>query len=81
MQNDPGFEEGSLIERERLRTVDLLILTILDQLLYKLEILFTFFTKQVNEEVNCNEPSPSVSVPWFKKWCLSRVLLSLCIRI
>ncbi len=74
MQNDPGFEEGSLTERGRLRTVALLVLTILDQLLYKLEILFTFFTKRatlMRRLTLMSLPRPSVSVSWFEYWCLS----------
>ncbi len=37
---------GTFIERRRLSTVDLLVLTSLDQLLFILKILLTFFTKQ-----------------------------------
>jgi hypothetical protein len=40
-----------------------------DKLLLILKILFTFFTKQasyLNEEVNCTEPFPSVSIPCLK---------------
>ncbi len=49
-------------------TVDLLLLTSLELLLFKMKILFTFFTKQAasNEEVNCTEASLSLSTP-----CLS----------
>jgi hypothetical protein len=47
-----------------LSTVDLLVLTSLDQLLLILETLFTFNnTSYLNEEVNCTKPSPSVGVP------------------
>jgi hypothetical protein len=44
----------------RLSTVDLLVLTSLDQLLFILKIVFTFFykTSYLNEEVNGIEPSP-----------------------
>jgi hypothetical protein len=32
-----------------------------------LQTLFTFVQKMyLNEEVNCTEPSPSVSVPWLR---------------
>jgi hypothetical protein len=45
--------------------VDLIVLTSLDHLLFKLKLLFTFFykTTNLNEEVNCAEPSASVSIP------------------
>ncbi len=58
---------GKPFWRERLNTVDLLVLTCLDQLLIILKILFTFFTvtSYINVEVNCTEPSPFVSVPGF----------------
>jgi hypothetical protein len=41
--------------------VDLLVLTSLDQLLFKTETNFSFFykTTYLNEEVNSTEPSPS----------------------
>ncbi len=43
----PGKEKpGKSYWRGRLRTVDLLVLTSLDQLLFILKILFTFLTKQ-----------------------------------
>ncbi len=46
-------------------TVDLLVLTSLDQLLFKLTLNFLFYKATfLNEEVNCTEPSPSVRVPW-----------------
>jgi len=41
------IEQGSLTERERLNTVDLIVLTSLDELLFIFKMLFTFFTKQV----------------------------------
>jgi hypothetical protein len=51
--------------RGRLSTVDLLVLTSLDQLLFYWKYL-TFFqkTSYPNQEVNGTEPSPSVSIPW-----------------
>jgi hypothetical protein len=49
--------KGSLTEG----MVDLLVLTSLDQLLFKMKIFFHLF--YLNEEVNCTETSPSVSVP------------------
>jgi hypothetical protein len=52
----------------RLSTVDLLVLTILDQILFKLKILFAFFckTSYLKEKVSSTEPSPSVSFPLWK---------------
>ncbi len=47
-----------------LYTVDLLVLTSLDQLLLVYKILFSFLQNKLNEEVNCTEPPSSVSVPW-----------------
>jgi hypothetical protein len=46
-------------------TVNLLVLASLDQLVFILKFLITFFykTSYLNEEVNCTEPSPSVRVP------------------
>jgi hypothetical protein len=57
---------GNPNSRERLSTVDLPVLTSLDQLLFKFEILRTLVRKTscFNEEVNCTEPSPSVGVFW-----------------
>ncbi len=56
---------GNPYWRERFSTVDLLVQTSLDQLLLRLKTLFTFLlNKLFNEEVNCTEPPPSVSVPW-----------------
>jgi hypothetical protein len=58
------LRQGTLTESEGISTVDFLVLSSSDQLILRLKILFTFVTKQVtlNEEVNCTEPSPSVSV-------------------
>ncbi len=42
---------------------DLLVLNSLDQLLFIVKLLVAFVTKSyLNEEVNCTEPSPLVSV-------------------
>jgi len=53
--------------RVRLGTVELFVLNILDQLIFKLKILFNIYicysTSYLNEEVNCTEPSPSVRLP------------------
>jgi len=53
--------------RGRFDTVDLLVLTSLDQLLLIMKILSTYLfykTSYLNEEVNCTKPSPSVSILW-----------------
>jgi hypothetical protein len=48
-----------------LSTVDLPVLTSLDQLLLVLKTQYTFYTTSyLNEEVNRTEPSPSLSLPW-----------------
>jgi hypothetical protein len=46
--------------------VGLIVLTSSDQLLFKLKIYFDFLykTSYLTEEVNGNELSPSVCVPW-----------------
>ncbi len=62
---DPSLEwyQGSLTEGERLSTVDLLVLTSLNQLIFNLQILFSFFYKtSFHNEANGTE-SPSVSIP------------------
>jgi len=52
--------------RGRISTLDLLVLTCLDQLLLIMKILFFSFykTNYLNEEVNCTYLPPSVRVPW-----------------
>jgi hypothetical protein len=56
--------QGSLTEGVRLSTVDLLVVTGLDQLFCFENITCIFYiTTYLNEEVNCTEPSPSVSNP------------------
>ncbi len=57
---------GNPYWRTRLNTVDFLVLTSLDQLFFPIEILNCLFTSYLNEEINCTEPSTSVSVPWTK---------------
>ncbi len=48
----------------RMNTVDLLVPTSSDQLLFVLKLYFSFFkTTYLNEDVLCNEPFPSVRVP------------------
>ncbi len=62
---DLAFDIGprKVYLRGRLSIVDLLVLTSLDQLLSKLNILFSFLKNNLNVEVNCTKPSPLVSVP------------------
>jgi len=56
---------GKSYWRARLSTVDLLVLTSINQLLFTMKILFTFYkTSYLNKEANCSEPFPSVSIPW-----------------
>jgi hypothetical protein len=56
--------EKSYRRGRRLCTVDLLVLTSLDQLLKLKNIISLLYkTSYLNEEVNCTEPSPSVGVP------------------
>jgi hypothetical protein len=50
--------------RGRLCTVELLVLTISDLLLFILKYL-DYKTNYLNEEVYCTEPFPSVNVPCF----------------
>jgi hypothetical protein len=60
----PLHNPGNPYWRGQLSTVDLHLLTSIDQLHLILKILFTFYkTSYLNEEVNCTEPSPSVKVP------------------
>ncbi len=58
--------QGTLNEGDGcLSTIDLLVLTSLDQLQYNTDNIIFFLTKTYNlkKEVNCTEPSPSDSVP------------------
>ncbi len=58
------FNQGSLTEGKRLSTVDLLVLTSLDQLLFYENIIFLFYkTSYLNWEVNRTEPSPFLVFP------------------
>jgi hypothetical protein len=63
--------------------VDLQVLTSLDQLIFMLKILFIFFykTSYFNEEVNCTEPYPSVSIPWYSTLVLIYITISLSVLI
>jgi hypothetical protein len=59
-------------------TVDLLPLTIFDQLLLGLKTLFTFLQK--NGKVNRTEPSASVNVPWvWYEHQLTALLVGVCL--
>jgi hypothetical protein len=75
--------QGSLTEGEGvlLYTVDLLVLTSLDQLIFKLIILISFLFKAsyLNEEVNCTEPSPYVSIPC--SWCCIAFIVMLSVVV
>ncbi len=44
----------------RISTIDFLVLTLWDQLLFILTLYFSFLQSNLNEEVNCTEPSPLV---------------------
>ncbi len=66
------FWPGNSYWRRRICTVDLLVLTSLNQLFVILKISFTFFykTSYLNMEANGTEPcSPLNSVPWFGPIC------------
>ncbi len=74
LQNFPGMVwPGYPYWRGRLSTVDLLVLTSLDQLNFKLEIWFTFVTKHTTllrrpAVLSCTEPSSSVSFLWLGQY-------------
>jgi hypothetical protein len=60
------FCQGSLTKGGRLSTVDLLVLTSLDQFFCIENIInLSYKTSYLNDVVNCAEPSPLVSIPWF----------------
>ncbi len=62
---------GKSYWRERLGTVDLLVLTSLYTLPLILELYFLFYkTTNLNEEVNRTEPFPSVRLPWPSSWII-----------
>ncbi len=62
----PLVLQGNPYRRERISTVDLLVPTCSHQCLLILNYIFLFYkTTYFNEEVECNEPTPSVSVPWY----------------
>jgi hypothetical protein len=56
----------------KLNTVDLLVPTSLDKLLFVIETIIYLGcqTSYLNEEVNCTDPSPSVSVPCCMKYLI-----------
>jgi hypothetical protein len=55
---------GNSKRRGRLSTVELLVLTSFSAHFYIENIIFLFTkTSYLNEEVNCTEPAPSVSIP------------------
>ncbi len=57
--------QGNLTEGESLgHTVDLPVLTNLDQLIFYSKYCLTLLKSYLYEEVKCTDPSPSVSVPW-----------------
>jgi hypothetical protein len=61
-------QAGKSYRRESLRTVDLLVLSNIDQILFTMNILFTFLqTSYLNEEVICRDPFPEASIPWIKR--------------
>jgi len=55
--------QGSLAEKGRISTIDLLFWQLVKSTPFYTEKLFGFITKQLNAEVNCIKPSHSVSVP------------------
>ncbi len=64
---------GKSYWRGRLSTVDLIVLTSLDQLLFKLKILWTFFTKQANimRRSTVSSLPPHLVFPGTGRRCLS----------
>jgi hypothetical protein len=63
------LRQGSLTEGEgRLSTINLLVQTSLNPLLFISKKLLTFFAKSyLTEEVNRTEPSRSVRIPWSRQ--------------
>ena len=55
-------------DKNELSTVDLFVLASLDQLLLDWNYYLPLHkTTYLNEEVNCTEPSPSVSIQWWRR--------------
>jgi hypothetical protein len=72
-------ESGKAYWSGRVSTVDLLIITRLDQHLFMLKTNPFCKTTYLNEEVNGTEPSPSFGIPWMrqsKKWMFCNWLSS-----
>jgi hypothetical protein len=69
---------GNPYWRDRISTADLLLLTSLDQLIFKMNEYFPLLQiRYLNEEVNCTEPSRSYDVPFqLKVYCSLQVLQS-----
>ena len=63
-------------------TVDNLVLTSYDQFIFMLKILIPFVSKtsNLNEEVNCTEPSPLVCVPMHEIKTLKMVVNTLLVQ-
>ncbi len=59
-----GTLQGSLTEGEKFSTVDLLVLTRYDNLIFLLKMLCIFKTRYHNKEVKRTQPFPSVRIPW-----------------
>ncbi len=60
-QVSPGWISGKSSRRGRFNTFDLLVLTILDQLIFILNIIYPCYkTSCLNEEVNCTESSSQI---------------------
>ncbi len=66
---------GTGILQGKLNTVDLLLLMTLKSTAFIIKTLFTFSVFFFHEEINCTEPSLSVSVPWYT-WHLFKVIQS-----
>ncbi len=59
---------GNPYWKGRLNTIDLRVLTSLNEFYAENIINFCFKTSYFNEGVNCSEISPSVRVPWLNHW-------------
>jgi hypothetical protein len=60
----PNVLRSSWQGRGRIGTVDPLVPTCSEQLLFKLKIYISFSQKTFLIENNCTEPSPPVKIPW-----------------
>ncbi len=71
---------GNPYWRGRISTIDLLVLTSSDQLLFILKLYFlSYKTSYLNKEVNCIVPSLSVRVPWLL--CLPSLMLNVLLLL